>query len=62
MFAMLALLTQGVLAFDAEDLERLKATGSCRGCDLSGADLHGLNLVGADLRGADSLFYCESSG
>jgi hypothetical protein len=45
----LSLLASSAAAFDAEDLARLNATGSCRGCDLSGADLHGRERKGADL-------------
>lgn len=40
------------LAFDAKDLDTLRETGSCEGCDLRGADLSGRNLLGANLRGA----------
>lgn len=36
-----------------ENLEKLKKTNSCRGCDLSGLTLNRLNLAGADLEGAD---------
>lgn len=36
-----------------ENLEKLKATNSCRGCDLSGLTLNRANLAGADLEGAD---------
>ena len=49
-------------AFSEDDLEKLKATKSCPGCDLtwanlagadlSNADLNGANLSGADLNGA----------
>jgi uncharacterized protein YjbI with pentapeptide repeats len=49
----LLLLASSAAAFDAGDLAKLKSTGSCRGCDLSGADLHGLDLKGAHLSGAD---------
>ncbi|HYX33425.1 MAG TPA: pentapeptide repeat-containing protein, partial [Oligoflexus sp.] len=54
---------QTVWAGVSEDLEKLLATGSCHGCDLSGVDLNGqtLNwtslknsrLVGANLSGAE---------
>jgi uncharacterized protein YjbI with pentapeptide repeats len=36
-----------------ENLEKLKKTNSCRGCDLSGLTLNRLHLAGADLEGAD---------
>ncbi|EKD34241.1 MAG: hypothetical protein ACD_75C02423G0017 [uncultured bacterium] len=36
-----------------ENLEKLKKTNSCRGCDLSGLTLNRMNLAGADLEGAD---------
>lgn len=36
-----------------ENLEKLKNTNSCRGCDLSGLTLNRLDLAGADLEGAD---------
>ena len=49
-------------AFDPDDLQKLKDTGNCIGCnlesailsgaDLSGADLSGANLKGAYLKGA----------
>jgi hypothetical protein len=53
-------------AFKPEDVEKLRDTGSCKNCDLSGfrfpekanlvkADLEGANLSGADLEGATSL-------
>jgi uncharacterized protein YjbI with pentapeptide repeats len=40
-------------AFVPEDLERLKATKNCPGCDLRGADLHGASLEGVGLEGAN---------
>ena len=50
-------------AFDPDDLQRLKDTGSCVNCDLRNADLRGTdlsdanlalaNLSGADLQGAN---------
>src|SRR6185369_12135542 len=40
-------------AFVPEDLERLKESKKCPGCDLRGADLRGLNLDGANLEGAN---------
>jgi len=36
-----------------DNLEKLKATKSCRGCDLAGLILNRLDLVDADLEGAD---------
>jgi uncharacterized protein YjbI with pentapeptide repeats len=42
-------------AFVPEDLERLKDSKKCPGCDLRGADLRGLNLNGANLEGANLL-------
>jgi uncharacterized protein YjbI with pentapeptide repeats len=36
-------------AFNADDLARLKASGSCERCDLRGADLKGMDLAGANL-------------
>ena len=46
------------LAFSPDDLDRLRATRQCEGCDLRNADLFGedlsrVHLNGADLRGAD---------
>ena len=40
-------------AADPADLQKLKDTGNCVGCDLSGADLEDANLSGANLRGAN---------
>jgi uncharacterized protein YjbI with pentapeptide repeats len=45
-------------AFNTQDLETLRNTGKCVGCDLSGASLSGIdlslaNLSGANLSGAD---------
>ena len=45
-------------AFDPDDLQKLKDTGNCIGCNLesailSGADLSGADLSGANLKGAD---------
>ena len=36
-----------------DNLEKLKKTNSCRGCDLSGLTLKRMNFAGADLEGAD---------
>jgi hypothetical protein len=40
-------------AFVPEDLERLKESKKCPGCDLRGADLRGLNLTKSNLEGAN---------
>ena len=40
-------------AYDEVQLKKLKALGSCPGCDLSEANLEGANLKGANLEGAD---------
>ena len=40
-------------AYDEDDLEKLKATGDCSGCDLSESDLAGAKLAGANLSGAN---------
>ncbi|HBG20909.1 MAG TPA: hypothetical protein DDY32_17010 [Desulfobulbaceae bacterium] len=49
-----------------ENLEKLKKTNSCRGCDLSGLTINRTNLAGADLEGADlsrtKLFLSNLSG
>ena len=45
-------------AFDPDDLQKLKDTGECVGCNLSNANLgmdanlEGANLIGANLTGA----------
>tara|TARA_B110000238_G_C16038472_1_gene400768 strand:+ start:509 stop:850 length:342 start_codon:yes stop_codon:yes gene_type:complete len=41
-----------LLAFDENDLIRLKKTGNCLNCNLKNADLGGMNLRGADLEGS----------
>ena len=43
------------LSFDADALARLKETGQCEGCDLSGADLRWAAVFAAELGGADNL-------
>lgn len=40
-------------AFDPADLQRLKDTKKCVGCDLTRADLVGAKLSGADLTGTN---------
>ena len=47
------LLASSALAFDPDDLQKLKDTGSCMSCDLGGADLRDANLEGANLYGAN---------
>lgn len=59
-----ALWANGALAFNQEDVEKLRNTGSCQKCDLSkfqfpdkanltNANLTGANLTGANLTGTD---------
>tara|TARA_B100000686_G_scaffold341686_1_gene419461 strand:- start:896 stop:1732 length:837 start_codon:yes stop_codon:yes gene_type:complete len=48
----LFILSSAVLAVDAKDLVKLKATGECRGCNLTQANLSGLDLSGVDLKRA----------
>lgn len=54
-------LTVGVvLAATPENEQRFRATGSCSGCDLSGANLAGIQAPNADLTGAnlvEAIFY-----
>ena len=40
-------------ADDPADLQKLKDTGNCVSCDLSGAYLNAANLIDADLKFAD---------
>ena len=40
-------------AFVPDDLETLKVSKKCPGCDLRGADLRGLRLDGSNLEGAN---------
>lgn len=44
---------QAVPSFSPEDEARLRATGSCAGCDLVEADLRGLTAELGDLSGAN---------
>ena len=46
LYLLLAGLSWEVGAFSEEDLKKLKATGNCVQCDLSGADLWGEDLSG----------------
>ncbi len=55
-FAAMGAAISGAAGFEGADLERLRRTGSCPACDLSGADLSGASLRRAvlsetDLRG-----------
>lgn len=43
------LLPGGAAAFSQTDLETLKATKVCQGCDLTDANLSGANLSGANM-------------
>ena len=40
-------------AYDKTNLQALKVSGNCIGCDLSGADLSWLDLRGSELTDAD---------
>ncbi len=46
-------LSTSVSAQNPVDIQQLKETRACRGCDLRGADLSQLHLIGVDLREAD---------
>ena len=59
---LLAGLSWEVGAFSEEDLKKLKATGNCVQCDLSGADLWGEDLSGADLTEAHHLYGANLTG
>jgi uncharacterized protein YjbI with pentapeptide repeats len=50
-----ALTVGGAVAATPENAERLRATGSCPGCDLISAELQGLKAVNGDLTGANLL-------
>lgn len=43
----------GVLAFNAQDLQKLNTTNKCSKCDLSQANLEGIDFYGANLNGAN---------
>jgi uncharacterized protein YjbI with pentapeptide repeats len=43
----------GAFAFDPDDLQKLKDTGDCVKCDLSGANLEGADLTSATLMSAN---------
>ena len=47
------LVSSSASAFDPAHLKRLKDTGDCINCDLSGANLEDAKLMGAKLEGAD---------
>jgi uncharacterized protein YjbI with pentapeptide repeats len=53
LIASVSLFFGAAFAFNAADLQKLKATGSCVDCDLSGAVLIHWNLSGADLSGVN---------
>ena len=48
-----SLIASGASAFDPADLQKLKDTGGCARCYLSGAFLEGATLREANLKGAD---------
>ncbi|MDJ0795724.1 MAG: pentapeptide repeat-containing protein [Calothrix sp. MO_167.B12] len=52
LISVLGLVTQA-WAVNEGDLQKLKETGVCPRCDLSGADMSQLNLFGANLRNAN---------
>lgn len=43
-----SLMASSASAFDAADVQRLKDTGKCEGCDLSRFKLNGITLTNAD--------------
>ena len=51
--SLLLLVASNGWTYNETDLAKLKATGTCEGCDLSGAILSYLNLGGANLSGAN---------
>ena len=46
------LFSYSLLAYDMNDLIKLKETGNCLNCNLQNADLGGMNLRGANLEGS----------
>jgi uncharacterized protein YjbI with pentapeptide repeats len=46
-------IAQAAHGTDPNDLQRLKQTGKCRGCNLVGADLRSVNLRNAELEDAN---------
>ncbi len=52
-FSLVSLLAFPAMAYDEADLTRLKETGHCASCDLSGAPMAALFLPGADFTGSD---------
>jgi uncharacterized protein YjbI with pentapeptide repeats len=53
LIAFLITIGSQVSAFDPADLQKLKDTGDCLECDLSGANLRGAYLSGANLKSAN---------
>lgn len=51
--AVASLYNHSVFAYSPSDLQKLNTTGSCPGCDLSGADLSKRKFTGANLKGAN---------
>ncbi|WP_094592441.1 pentapeptide repeat-containing protein [Vulcanococcus limneticus] len=51
--AVASLNNHSVFAYSPSDLQKLNTTGSCPGCDLSGADLSKRKFTGANLKGAN---------
>ncbi len=49
----LCVFAHAVYGFNADQVERIKTTNACSGCNLSGADLNGVDLSGARLVRAD---------
>ena len=52
LLSMMGLPLIGLHGADRADLEQLRSTGECRGCNLEAADLKGIDLQGAKLRWA----------
>ena len=52
-FVLAIVLPSMALGFVQTQLDQLKNTKACAGCDLLGADLRGADLRGADLQEAD---------